>query len=103
MLFGFDPLNELRQHPVVAKVLKNTAYLTAGRAVSRLATFLVLVYLARTFGPEVYGSYSSIVAFIGMFMFISNLGMEEVIIREVSMKKERLQEYINKLFPFKVL
>ena len=84
-------------------MVKNTAAMTVASAFYKLVSFLVVIPVARELGPYYFGRYSTIVNWVGMFAVLASLGMEQVIIREAARDKKRLSEYVNKLFPFKVL
>jgi O-antigen/teichoic acid export membrane protein len=94
---------KLLGRPVLRKILENTAYLSIGNAVSKLVTFLILIFIARSLGPESYGSYSTIVALVGMFVLVANFGLEPIIIREGSKQRSRLREFVSEYFPLKIV
>ena len=93
----------MEKRPVLKRVVKNTFALTAANVFYKLVSFLVIIPLARELGPYYFGRYSTIINWVGMFTILASLGMEQVVIREASRNRERLGEYVNKLFPFKLL
>ena len=56
---------------------------------------IYFVILARTFGPEKYGSYLGIVALISIFIPFASWGSGEILIQNVSRKKELFREYFG--------
>ena len=47
--------------------IKNASYLAAGNIVSQLISFVGLIYIARLLGPDDYGVYVTVGAFVSLF------------------------------------
>lgn len=80
----------------IKRGLKNFSYLTAGTIISQIIGFIGFIYLARYLGPEYYGIYVTVGAFMGMFELLSFKGLKKVVIRECSKDVENADKILNK-------
>lgn len=71
-------------HAGFQKYLKNTSWALFGRIVSLGISFVTSIYVIRHLGPDNYGLLSFSVSFVGLFSFVSTLGIESVLYRELS-------------------
>jgi PST family polysaccharide transporter len=62
---------------------RDTAILLVERAVRLLAGLLVAVYCARTLGPADYGLYTYALSLVVLFSFLSQAGLEQILVREL--------------------
>lgn len=72
----------LLAHGGFRRYFKNTSWMLVGQLMS-IVSLLVNIWVARYLGPEEFGSFSYVIAFIGIFSFIANLGIADVIIKEL--------------------
>jgi O-antigen/teichoic acid export membrane protein len=68
----------------IVRGLKNASYLVIGNFISQVISFFAFIYVARNLGPNDYGIYVTVGAFVGMFDIILLGGLEKVVIREGS-------------------
>ncbi len=83
-------------------VIKNTVWLFAGEASSRLLKFGLIVYAARLLGASGWGVFAyalSVGSLIGIF---SDIGIGGLITRETSQKNENYNSYISTALFIKV-
>jgi len=64
--------------------LKNTSYLIIGNVVSQTIQLFGGIYIARILGPDQYGFYITIGAFVGVFFIFTFGGLNKVVLRECS-------------------
>lgn len=64
--------------------IKNTSYLAIGNVVSQLISFVGFIFIARLLGPDHYGVYVTVGAFVGLFQILLLGGLNKTIIREGS-------------------
>ncbi len=64
--------------------IKNTLYLASGNFIVQIITLVGFIYIARMLGPEDYGIYVTVGAFVGLFNFFLLGGLNRSIIREGS-------------------
>lgn len=66
------------------KVFRNFSYLTIGRILGDLFTFLLFIVIARVYGQDGLGEYSFAVAFAGFFVVFVDYGLTNYSIKELS-------------------
>ena len=64
-------------------VVSNTGWQFADNAVRMVVGLVVGVWLARYLGPEQFGLLSYALAFVSLFAALSNLGLEDIIVRDI--------------------
>lgn len=69
------------------KYFKNTLWLLAERMFQMGSSFLVIILLTRYLGPENYGILSYSQSFVGIFVAFSTLGLEVILVREITKNK----------------
>lgn len=72
----------------VAKYLKNAQWLTLARIGTMLFAFVTTTVIARVFGPEKFGTLSYVLSAVGLFGIVAGLGIDNVVYREITAKKE---------------
>lgn len=72
------------------RLFLNSAAIFGGEAVSRCATLLMAVVIARRFGPVALGEYGYALAFASILLLVPDFGMHLFSIRELSTAPERL-------------
>jgi O-antigen/teichoic acid export membrane protein len=75
-------IKDIWQHAGFQKYFRNTSWMFIGQ-LSMIISLTLNIWLARYFGPEKYGAISYIFAFVGIFSFIANFGIGEILIREL--------------------
>lgn len=72
-----------KSRPVIGQILSNTGWLFFDR-IFRLGVGLVVgVWVARYLGPKEFGKWNFAIAFVALFIAISNLGIDRILIREL--------------------
>jgi|GEM_PF-1567030 len=62
----------------------NTAALFAAQVFNRLTAFVVAMILTRYLGPERFGEYAFVCAYVGFFILVADMGIDIHVIREAS-------------------
>jgi O-antigen/teichoic acid export membrane protein len=68
----------------VQRVAKNTGIIIIGSLIFRIISLFVVIYLARYLGVVDFGKYSFIFAYLAFFGIITDLGLQEILVREMS-------------------
>ncbi len=76
-------LDRARNNSGFVKYFWNTGWLFASRVISSLISFVVTAYVVRELGPTDYGQLSYAVSFVAIFSFISTLGLDTVLYRDI--------------------
>lgn len=70
-------------------ILQNISWLTLDRMLRILIGLPVFVCMARTLGPETFGLLNFSLAFIGIFLALTLMGMKDVIVRKLVLSEEK--------------
>lgn len=89
-------LKTLKPGKAILRGLKNVSYLTIGNIVSQAIGLIGFIYIARLLGPNDYGIYVMVGAFVGMFSLLTFTGLNKVILREGSKDLDQMGEYLEK-------
>lgn len=76
------------------KVISNMSWLLGGKIVNMILSFFVSLATARYLGPDNFGSINYVAAYVSFFSSITSLGLSVIVIKEVSMGKEKDNEVI---------
>jgi len=68
----------------VQRVARNTGIILVGDLIFRLISLVVIIYLARYLGTAEFGKYSFVFAYIAFFGVITDLGLQTILVREMS-------------------
>lgn len=66
-----------------SKVMANFGWLITDHFIRVAAGLIIFIVIARSFGPDIYGVYSWLMALISIFMAFAGLGLREVIVRDL--------------------
>ena len=82
-------------------LIKNFSSLVMSEVASKIILFFLFVFVARYLGAESYGTYSFVFAFTGLFIVFSDLGMSDLVIRDLSADKDKTKKYLSNILPLK--
>jgi len=90
---------------VANKIFINTLWQVVIRITSIIIGVFNLALITRILGQENFGFYTTIFAFVQMFMVLSDLGLYLVLLREISSTedKEKENKIVNNIFTIRVL
>lgn len=100
--FFADALTRMRAHEGFKRYFKNTGWLFAGKMFGLVMSFFIGAYVARYLGPERYGLMSYVVSFVGLFAFLSNVGVDNILSRELITYPSRKNELLGTSFCIKI-
>jgi len=89
-------------HEGFKRYFKNTGWMFLGQIFSLLMSFIVGIWIARYLGPKNYGVLNCAISFAGLFGFISTLGIDAVLNRELVRSPERRDSLLGTGFYFKL-
>ena len=82
-----------------SNVVFNSALLTVAEAIGRLMRLILVMYSARVLGAEMYGKFAFALVFPLLFMILADLGIHQLLVREIARKTEDVEKYLgNALF-----
>jgi O-antigen/teichoic acid export membrane protein len=85
------------------KYFVNTSWLFFERIFRLLLVSFVYVYMARYLGPENLGILSYAIAFVALFSAVSNLGLDNIIVRELVKDPDKKEYYLGTVFILRLL
>jgi O-antigen/teichoic acid export membrane protein len=74
-------------------IFKNTIWLTVAEGSSRLLDAALIIYMTRILGPTEFGKFAFVLAFVSVFVMLSDFGLATVTTREFSQDKNAEKEY----------
>src|SRR5579862_3680867 len=85
LLQGAQFLRLLRQKTGLRESLSNIGWLSGDRIIRMFGALLVGTLVARYLGPNQFGLLNYGIALYGLFNIISNLGLDALIVRDISL------------------
>ncbi|MEK6873884.1 MAG: flippase [Nanoarchaeota archaeon] len=73
--------NEKELNNYLKFLAKSATIVLIGIVLSKVFTYIYKVFIARWFGPEIYGLYSLAISVLGLFVFIALLGIDAGLVR----------------------
>jgi len=68
----------------VQRVARNTGIIIAGDVIFKIISLFVTIYLARYLGTVGFGKYSFVFAYLAFFNIVTDLGLQQILVREMS-------------------
>lgn len=93
----------IRNHQGFMKYFKNTSWLFFEKILRMLLTLVVNIWIARYLGVEQFGILSFVIAFVGLFLTFSTLGLDGIIIRELVTHEHKRDEFLGTAFGLKLI
>lgn len=84
-------------------IAANLVWLMADRIVRLGVGLLVSVWVARYLGPQLFGVYSYAIAFVGLFGFVSTLGLDSIVVRDIVHAPQDANEILGTAFSLKLI
>ncbi len=85
------------------KVAKNTVFLLSGNLLFRLISLIVTIYLAKYLGVEDFGKYNFVFAYLAFFGILTDLGLGDILVREMSRDSEKMSLIVGNAYIIKLL
>ncbi len=74
-------------------IFKNTFWLTVAEAITQILKLVLIIYTARILGAIEYGKFSFALSFVAIAVIFSELGLPDIITRELSRNQDLEKEY----------
>jgi polysaccharide transporter, PST family len=89
--------------PNVHRIIVNTSWLVGDRLLRMALGLFIGVWVARYLGPEQFGLLNYSMAFVALFFPLASLGLEEIVIREITNKPADKDELLGSAFGLKLI
>jgi O-antigen/teichoic acid export membrane protein len=84
------------------RIIKNWSYLLTSNVIQQIFGFVVLILLTQKLSPKEFGHFNVIISLATIFAVISNLGMNQVLIREFAVASDRVGDILIKVAPIRI-
>ncbi|MDA3779377.1 MAG: flippase [Bacteroidales bacterium] len=84
------------------KILKNLFWLFFDKIIRILGSLLVGIWIARYLGPSDFGILNYALAYTALFMLFVNLGLDQIVVRELVKFPEKTHELMGTAFTLKL-
>ncbi len=84
-------------------IVKNVFWLGFTELIQKGVAFLVIVWLARYFGPPVYGKWAFALNFTILFSVLADFGFSYLSVREIARDKSKTSYYIDNIIMMKLI
>ena len=85
------------------KYFFNTSWMMTEQILRVILSLCVGIYIARYLGPEQYGLLNYAISFTGLFLFLGNLGLGPIVIRELISDPKNSESILGSAFVLKLL
>ncbi len=96
-------IQSIWNHEGFRRYFKNTSWLFAEKIFKALTEVFVGVWIVRYLGPEDFGMLSYAQSFAAIFLVLSTLGLDEIVIREIVKDESRADDLIGTAFVLKLV
>lgn len=96
-------LKTLSQNESFMRYFKNSSWMMAEYGLRIVSAIFVSIYVARYLGPEQFGVLSYALAIVAIFMAVSRLGMESILVRDLAKYPQQAKAYMSTAFGLMVI
>lgn len=93
----------LKNNSVKQTIFKNTFWLILTEVIQKGIAFLVIVQLARYFGPVIYGKWMFALSFVTFFSVLADFGFSILMIKKIAIDKSKTSLYIDNIIAMKLV
>jgi polysaccharide transporter, PST family len=85
------------------RILENTGWLVFDRIFRMVIGLIVGIWIARHFGPDLFGEFNYAISFTAIFGSLASLGLDNIVVRELVSEKEKRNQYMGTSFVLRIL
>ena len=85
------------------QVVRNSLFGVVSQVVGGGLFFLVAIIIARRLGPDGYGPFSFVFAFVTVFQMLADFGLTNILVREIAREKSKVDEILGAAVPLVTL
>lgn len=84
-------------------IAQNTIYLTSALIVQKIIAYVFFLFIASRLGASGTGAYVAAFSFTGLFSVLVDLGLSNVLVREIARFPNRAEEYLRNAVGLKIV
>ncbi|MFA5069678.1 MAG: flippase [Patescibacteria group bacterium] len=88
---------------LTGQVGRNTLIQVVGKILGTILGLIVIGLLTRYLGTEGYGQYTTIIAYLGFFSVIADLGLYLIVLREISKKDAEPEKILGNVITLRII
>lgn len=88
---------------VFSSVAENTVAIIFLKGFAGIARVFLFLLIAKRFGPHVFGSFSLVFSFVELFKVASDIGVDTVLVRKISLHHGASQSLLNNALTLKII
>jgi len=96
-------IKKLKTHQGFMKYFKNTSWLFSEQILRMVVGLFVGIWVARYLGPEKFGMFSYVLAFVGLFAPLGKLGLNGIVSRVIAKNESDIDELLSSTALFKFI
>ncbi len=81
------------------RIVKNTSVLATSHVLSKILYLVLILILTRYLGTDGFGLYSFALAYTMLFMPLTHMGMNSLLIREIARNRDQGQDVFSAIWP----
>jgi O-antigen/teichoic acid export membrane protein len=94
--------NIIKKHNDISYIAKNTSFFTLALILQKIISFSYFAILARNLEPVELGKYYFAISFTTIFAIFIDLGLANVLTREVAKQKNKAQYFLDNILAIKI-
>jgi len=102
-IFSWNYLKEKWAHAGFQRYFKSTGWMLISKILCMVISFAATIIVTRRLGPVNFGQLSYALSFVGIFSFITSLGIDSVLYRDLIKYPEKKNEYLGSAFVMKMI
>jgi len=87
----------------IQRIAKNIGMAGISQLAVSILAFVLMIYIARYFGPAEYGVYSFAISFTTLFAIFADIGISQFMIRNIARNKKHAADYITNVSIIKIV
>lgn len=91
-------LKNLISNERLMSYIKNSSWMLFEYITRLISSIFVAIYVARYLGPEKFGILTYALSIVSIFLVISRLGMDSILVRDISKNLEKIKTYMGTAF-----
>ncbi|MCF7866022.1 flippase [Candidatus Woesearchaeota archaeon] len=88
--FGFD-------------FIKNTGWIFGAKILESIISYIIIVLISNNLGAEGLGQYSFLFSFVGLFFIFADMGLSELMVKNLSKNFNKAKFYVSNIFSLKII